>query len=182
MRTRSATLRHRVPIFAFSHCRDVVAAVTNAGGIGVLGALAFEPEQLEIELRWIDEHVGGKGTGHLRDAREYVGKGGGRGPASEPARAGAGGPLGVSPRSLAEHGVPPLPPELERKMKAAGSAWMPKGPGRPTSRSHTRCEVLVNALGPPPPYVIDGPTRTACWWARWSARASTREAGEQAST
>ena len=26
------------PIFAFSHCRDVVAAVTNAGGMGVLGA------------------------------------------------------------------------------------------------------------------------------------------------
>ena len=28
------------PIFAFSHCRDVVAAVTKAGGFGVLGALA----------------------------------------------------------------------------------------------------------------------------------------------
>ena len=38
------------PIFAFSHCRDVVAAVTNAGGIGVLGALAFSPEQLELGL------------------------------------------------------------------------------------------------------------------------------------
>ena len=29
------------PIFAFSHCRDVVAAVTNAGGFGVLGAVAY---------------------------------------------------------------------------------------------------------------------------------------------
>src|SRR2546421_10211329 len=47
-----------LPIFAFSHCRDVVAAVSKAGGLGVLGALAFSPEQLEIELRWIDEHVG----------------------------------------------------------------------------------------------------------------------------
>ena len=28
------------PLFAFSHCRDVVAAVTNAGGFGVLGAAA----------------------------------------------------------------------------------------------------------------------------------------------
>src|SRR2546423_1717153 len=28
------------PIFAFSHCRDVVAAVTNAGGMGVLAPLA----------------------------------------------------------------------------------------------------------------------------------------------
>ncbi len=51
------------PIFAFSHCRDVAAAVTNAGGLGVLGALAFTPEQLELELKWIDEHVGGKPYG-----------------------------------------------------------------------------------------------------------------------
>ncbi|MFN7147967.1 MAG: nitronate monooxygenase [Microthrixaceae bacterium] len=51
------------PLFAFSHCRDVVAAVTNAGGMGVLGALAFSPEELEMELNWIDEHVGGKPYG-----------------------------------------------------------------------------------------------------------------------
>ena len=51
------------PIFAFSHCRDVVAAVSRAGGLGVLGALAFPPEQLEIELNWIDEHVDGKPYG-----------------------------------------------------------------------------------------------------------------------
>ncbi len=51
------------PIFAFSHCRDVVAAVSRAGGMGVLGALAFTPEQLEIELGWIDEHVDGKPYG-----------------------------------------------------------------------------------------------------------------------
>src|SRR5215470_14974447 len=46
------------PIFAFTHCRDVVVAVSQAGGFGVLGAVGFTPEQLEIELRWIDEHVG----------------------------------------------------------------------------------------------------------------------------
>jgi NAD(P)H-dependent flavin oxidoreductase YrpB (nitropropane dioxygenase family) len=51
------------PIFAFSHCRDVVAAVSRAGGMGMLGALAFSPEQLEIELNWIDEHVDGKPYG-----------------------------------------------------------------------------------------------------------------------
>ncbi|HEX8804427.1 MAG TPA: nitronate monooxygenase family protein [Acidimicrobiales bacterium] len=51
------------PIFAFSHCRDVVAAVTNAGGMGVLGALAFSDDQLELELKWIDEHVDGKPYG-----------------------------------------------------------------------------------------------------------------------
>ena len=51
------------PIFAFSHCRDVVAAVSRAGGLGVLGAVGFTPEQLEVELDWIDEHVGGKPYG-----------------------------------------------------------------------------------------------------------------------
>src|ERR1700675_318451 len=51
------------PIFAFTHCRDVVAAVSKAGGFGVLGAVGFSPEQLEIELKWIDEHVGDRPYG-----------------------------------------------------------------------------------------------------------------------
>ncbi|MFI0445300.1 NAD(P)H-dependent flavin oxidoreductase [Actinomadura sp. 6N118] len=51
------------PLFAFSHCRDVVAAVTNAGGLGVLGAVAYTPGRLEEELRWIDDHVGGRPYG-----------------------------------------------------------------------------------------------------------------------
>jgi NAD(P)H-dependent flavin oxidoreductase YrpB (nitropropane dioxygenase family) len=64
MRTRVAEeLGLEVPIFAFSHCRDVVAAVSRAGGLGVLGALYFTPEELETELTWIDEHVGGRPYG-----------------------------------------------------------------------------------------------------------------------
>lgn len=51
------------PLFAFSHCRDVVAAVSKAGGFGVLGATVFSPEELEIELQWIDAHVDGKPYG-----------------------------------------------------------------------------------------------------------------------
>ena len=47
------------PLFAFSHCRDVVAAVSNAGGFGVLGAVAHTAESLAIDLKWIDEHVNG---------------------------------------------------------------------------------------------------------------------------
>lgn len=70
------------PIFAFTHCRDVVVAVSKAGGFGVLGAVGFTPEQLEIELNWIDEHIGdhpygvdivipNKYEGH---GREHVGR------------------------------------------------------------------------------------------------------------
>ena len=47
------------PLFAFSHCRDVVVAVSKAGGFGVLGATRFTPEQLDEELAWIDEHIDG---------------------------------------------------------------------------------------------------------------------------
>ena len=46
------------PIFAFTHCRDVVVAVSKAGGIGVLGAVGYSPEQLKEELDWIDQHIG----------------------------------------------------------------------------------------------------------------------------
>src|SRR5881409_3396985 len=51
------------PIFAFSHCRDVVAAVSRAGGFGVLGATSHSPETVEQELKWIDDHVDGKPYG-----------------------------------------------------------------------------------------------------------------------
>ena len=64
------------PLFAFSHCRDVVAAVTNAGGMGVLGAAAHTPERLEHELAWIDAHVGGRPYGvDIVMPASYTGRG-----------------------------------------------------------------------------------------------------------
>ena len=62
------------PICAFSHCRDVVAAVTNAGGFGILGAVAHSPERLQNELTWIEEQTGGKPYGvDLLLPPKYVG-------------------------------------------------------------------------------------------------------------
>ena len=52
-----------LPILAFSHCRDVVAAVTKAGGMGVLGSVAHSPEQLEVDLAWIEAEVGDRPYG-----------------------------------------------------------------------------------------------------------------------
>ena len=64
------------PMVAFSHCRDVVAAVSKAGGMGVLGAVGLSPEKLEIELKWIDEHVDGKPYGvDVLIPNSYIGKG-----------------------------------------------------------------------------------------------------------
>ena len=51
------------PLVAFSHCRDVVAAVSRAGGFGVLGATVHSPESIEQDLKWIDDHVDGKPYG-----------------------------------------------------------------------------------------------------------------------
>lgn len=51
------------PVFAFTHCRDVVAAVSNAGGLGVLGAVAHSPQQLDVDLKWIREQVKGRPFG-----------------------------------------------------------------------------------------------------------------------
>ena len=64
------------PLLAFTHCRDVVVAVSKAGGMGVFGAVNFPPERLEEELKWIDDHIDGKPYGiDLIVPNNYQGKG-----------------------------------------------------------------------------------------------------------
>lgn len=146
------------PIFAFSHCRDVVAAVTRAGGFGVLGALAYSPAELETELDWIDEHVGDRPYGvDIVMPAKYIGKGGGPDASVEHLSE-------LIPqehrdfveRILAEYGVPPLPEDVEaRTVKAAGLNVDLEGPGQvDVSLAHPKVRMLVNALGPPPPDVV----------------------------
>ena len=52
-----------VPIFAFSHCRDVVVEVSKAGGMGILGMARMDPDRVHTELSWIDERIEGKPYG-----------------------------------------------------------------------------------------------------------------------
>ncbi|MCZ6781971.1 MAG: nitronate monooxygenase [Proteobacteria bacterium] len=161
-----------VPIFAFSHCRDVVAAVTNAGGMGVLGALAFSPEQLEIELQWIDEHVDGKPYGvDIVMPAKYEGKEDGLGTADE-----ATGKVDpdafkkMIPQEvtdwietvLEEFDVPPLPANFERQSGVGGGGsggllgWTDGGARNQLDVAlKFPVKLLVNALGPPPKDVID---------------------------
>jgi NAD(P)H-dependent flavin oxidoreductase YrpB (nitropropane dioxygenase family) len=61
--TIAESLGVELPIFAFSHCRDVIAAVTNAGGMGVLGAAWMTPEELDMSIEWIEKEVNGKPFG-----------------------------------------------------------------------------------------------------------------------
>ncbi|MSP67420.1 MAG: nitronate monooxygenase [Alphaproteobacteria bacterium] len=63
------------PLFAFTHCRDVVVEVSKAGGFGVLGAARMTPGELDIELDWIDRHIDGKPYGvDLIVPDKFVGK------------------------------------------------------------------------------------------------------------
>jgi NAD(P)H-dependent flavin oxidoreductase YrpB (nitropropane dioxygenase family) len=144
-----------VPLFAFSHCRDVVAAVSRAGGMGVLGALAFTPEQLEVELRWIDDHVDGRPYGvDVIIPASYAG-------------AELNGPdlatqlAAMIPEAhrhfvedvLARHGVPVLPADVARPRGLLG--WTNQG-GRSqveVALSHP-IALLANALGPAPADVV----------------------------
>lgn len=71
-----AMLGIEFPLLAFSHCRDVVVAVSKAGGMGVFGAASLPPERLEEELVWIDEHIGGRPYGvDLIVPNSFAGKG-----------------------------------------------------------------------------------------------------------
>ncbi len=146
------------PVFAFSHCRDVVAAVTNAGGYGVLGALAFEPERLEIELDWIDDHVGSKPYGvDFAMPVKYEGQGGGE--TATPEYLASLIPdehRAFAESVLAEFDIPELPDELRRVPKAAGLNVDAEGPGQiEVTLSHDNVNMVINALGPPPKYMVD---------------------------
>jgi len=48
------------PIFVFTPSEKVAAAVTRAGGMGVLGAVRFNhPDELESVLCWMDNNTDG---------------------------------------------------------------------------------------------------------------------------
>jgi len=144
-----------VPLFAFSHCRDVVAAVSKAGGLGVLGAVAFTTEQLEIELSWLDQHVAGRPYGvDVIMPASYAGAD--LDGADLPAQLEAMIPdrhREYVEEVLARHGVPPLPPGAPRPR---GLLSWTHGAARSqveVALSHP-IALLANALGPPPADVV----------------------------
>jgi NAD(P)H-dependent flavin oxidoreductase YrpB (nitropropane dioxygenase family) len=144
------------PIFAFSHCRDVVAEVSRAGGFGVLGAVAFDPEQLEIECNWIDEHVGDHPYGvDLVIPQKYEGMGELDADKLEEQLRAA---IPVQHREfaaklLADHGVPEIPPE-EAHHELLGMSLATATPQLDVALQHDKVRLIANALGTPPPEVV----------------------------
>jgi len=145
------------PIFAFTHCRDVVAAVSNAGGFGVLGAVGFTPEQLEIECAWIDEHVGENGYGvDLVIPQKYEGLGE-LDPVKLEEQLRAAIPSQhreFAAKLLADHGIPEVPPE-ERHHELLGMSLATATPQLDVALKHDKVRMIANALGTPPQEVID---------------------------
>ncbi len=146
------------PIFAFSHCRDVVAAVSKAGGFGVLGAVGFPPEQLEIELKWIDEHVGDLPYGvDIVIPGKYEGMG-----EVDPAKLEAALQEAIPPQHrqfvedvLAKHGVPKLPEGEKAVNELLGWTAATATPQVKVALQHEKVRLIANALGTPPQDVID---------------------------
>ena len=98
-----------VPILAFTHCRDVVAAVTKAGGMGVLGAVAHSPEQLEIDLAGSRRRSGDRPYGvDLIVPAKYAGSDDGGFTLDDIRRLIPAEHVAVRRRPLAPYDVPPL--------------------------------------------------------------------------
>jgi len=144
------------PIFAFTHCRDVAAAVSNAGGFGVLGAVGFTAEQLEVEMRWIDERVGDRPYGvDIVIPGKYEGMGE-IDPQKLEGMLRAAIPQGhreFAAKLLAEHGVPDLP-SGEKVRELMGWTMATAAPQIEAILRHPKVRVVANALGTPPAEVI----------------------------
>lgn len=144
------------PIFAFTHCRDVVVAVSKAGGIGVLGAVGFTPEQLKTELDWIDAHIGDHVYGvDIVIPQKYEGMGE-MDPAKLEEMLAAMVPQehhDFAEKLLKDHGVPEWP-NPEEKMgllgwnEAIATLLIDEALSRP------QCRIIANALGTPPADIV----------------------------
>lgn len=144
------------PLFAFSHCRDVVAAVSKAGGMGVLGVAGYGADRLREELDWIEAHVDGKPYGvDLIVPNKYEGKGD---------AASVESLLDMLPREhrdfaagvLAKHGIDGS--ALEEQRRNAGGFARNLADGGATTLDiafQYPIKLIANALGTPPPLMIE---------------------------
>ena len=142
------------PIAAFSHCRDVVAAVSKAGGFGVLGVTGLLPEQLKVELDWIEEQVGDRPYGvDILVPAKFVGSDQGGLETSKLEALMPEAHLQFVDALLQEHGVPPLPEDAWTASPAVFEQERQRGLVE-VAFEH-RIRMVANALGPPPDWMIE---------------------------
>lgn len=145
------------PIFAFTHCRDVVVAVSKAGGFGVLGAVGFTPEQLEIECAWIDEHIGDHPYGvDIVIPNKYEGMNtdmSGDELAEMLKKMVPQQHLDFAKKILADHGVPTGDADANA-LQLLGWTEATATPQVEVALRHPKVTLIANALGTPPVEMI----------------------------
>jgi len=145
------------PIFAFTHCRDVVVAVSKAGGFGVLGAVGFTPEELEIECAWIDEHIGDHPYGvDIVIPNKYEGMNtemSGDDLAEMLKKMVPQQHLDFAKKILADHGVPTADAD-SNALQLLGWTEATATPQVEVALRHPKVTLIANALGTPPVEMI----------------------------
>jgi NAD(P)H-dependent flavin oxidoreductase YrpB (nitropropane dioxygenase family) len=140
------------PIFVFTPSEKVAAAVSKAGGLGVLGCVRFnDADDLENVLCWMDENTDGKpyGVDVVMPAKIPQ-----EGTASDIDKLIPQSHRDFIAKTLADLGVPPLPDDEEQNAGVLG--WL-----HSVARSHVEValkhpiKLIANALGSPPKDVID---------------------------
>lgn len=148
-----AMLAIEFPLLAFSHCRDVVVAVSKAGGMGVFGAASLPPERLEEELAWIDAHIGGKPYGvDLIVPNSFAGKGESRSalpPIPDEHKAFVADLLGKHGVDEGNLALPAVGGGLGENMTDDGAAKLLEVAFRHPIK------LIANALGVPPPLMLE---------------------------
>ena len=122
------------PIFVFTPSEKVAAAVSKAGGLGVLGCVRFnDADDLENVLCWMDENTEGKpyGVDIVMPAKVPQ-----EGTASDIGKLIPQSHRDFIDKTLADLGVPPLPDDEERNAGVLG--WL-----HSVARSHV--EVALQA-------------------------------------
>ncbi|WP_435277466.1 NAD(P)H-dependent flavin oxidoreductase [Rhodococcus yananensis] len=140
------------PIFGFTPSEHVAAAISRAGGLGVLGCVRFnDPEELDATLAWMDENTDGRpyGVDIVMPAKVPT-----EGTAVDLDKLVPAEHRAFVDRTLTELGVPPLSDDVEHATGVLG--WL-----HSVARSHVdvalahRPALIANALGSPPKDVID---------------------------
>jgi NAD(P)H-dependent flavin oxidoreductase YrpB (nitropropane dioxygenase family) len=148
------------PIFAFTHCRDVAAEVSKAGGLGCLGSAYMKTDEFKRDLDWLDAHVGDKPYGvdliFMPAVRQ---PGAGKQLTIEEVDALVWKTIPDAHRKfvdklLKEHNVPewPDPNDLPSLGSVAAELAIPMAE---EALKHPKCKVVVSAMDTPPAEVIE---------------------------
>ena len=142
------------PVFAFTHCRDVAAAVSKAGGLGVLGVAGHSTKNLAMELDWIAKEVGDKPFGvDLLLPAKFAGSDRGGFDESQLDERIPAEHRAFLDDLLAQHDVPPLPEDV--KLGREFSVGFEQQREVIELAFEHPISLIASALGPPPEWMIE---------------------------